>query len=739
MAERIGPGGCDRGSGSWPGADPLRFPVRSTHKSPKVTFFGHFGTGNPGNESTLLTILSRLRALYPEGEFSCVCSYPETLTARVGIPAIPITTRALRIWDREIPLPRRLLMTFTGLRAEAGQYRRAFSALGANDLFIAPGTGLVTDAYGLFNWGPYNMFKWTLMAKLRRSKVLFISVGAGPIHHRAARVLIKATLSLADYRSYRDDASRECLKGIGLRTTGDPVYPDLVFSLPEALLQQQQIRSASKRRVVGLGLMVYAGRYSTADPRPETYTAYLESLADFARWLLDHDYDIRLLLGDSDTIVIEEFRSVFEARFGDFDETRIIEEPITLVDDVLVGLASCDLVVATRFHNVVLAMLLERPVIAISFHHKCSSLMRHMDLSEYCLDIHGLDTNRLIEQFQKLEQNQEAVKRTIADGLADARTALEHQYEIVFPSRDTAASIDGTSDRRDRPRRLEKRFLDLNSRLWGRLPGRVRDQRAVRAYGAWLHSLVCRGADREMYLGTHFLRNRPALELMARLLQTKKRGEQVTIAVLGCSIGVEVYSILWTLRSRRPDLDLAVAAVDISPEVVEIAERAMYTLESSDVVRFPIFEGLTEAERGELFDWIGDEARIKPWLREGITWQVGDAADAQLIKKLGPQDLVVANNFLCHMPERSAERCLRNLAQLVSPGGHLFVTGVDLDVRTKVALELGWDPIPELRGEIHDGDLFVRSDWPWRWWGLEPLDRRQPHWETRYSAAFRVR
>ena len=42
------------------------------------------------------------------------------------------------------------------------------------------------------------------------------------------------------------------------------------------------------------------------------------------------------------------------------------------------------------------------------------------------------------------------------------------------------------------------------------------------------------------------------------------------------------------------------------------------------------------------------------------------------------------------------------------------------------------------RAEIHDGDPLVRADWPWRWWGLEPLDRRRPDWETRYSAVFRI-
>ena len=63
-----------------------------------------------------------------------------------------------------------------------------------------------------------------------------------------------------------------------------------------------------------------------------------------------------------------------------------------------------------------------------------------------------------------------------------------------------------------------------------------------------------------------------------------------------------------------------------------------------------------------------------------------DAADPELINILGPQDMVVASNFLCHMAPADAEKCLGNIAQLVSPGGYLFVSGVDLDVRTKVQL-----------------------------------------------------
>jgi hypothetical protein len=37
---------------------------------------------------------------------------------------------------------------------------------------------------------------------------------------------------------------------------------------------------------------------------------------------------------------------------------------------------------------------------------------------------------------------------------------------------------------------------------------------------------------------------------------------------------------------------------------------------------------------------------------------------------------------------------------MVKPDGYLFVSGVDLDVRTKVARDLGWKPVSDLLREI---------------------------------------
>ena len=279
-------------------------------------------------------------------------------------------------------------------------------------------------------------------------------------------------------------------------------------------------------------------------------------------------------------------------------------------------------------------------------------------------------------------------------------------------------------------------YLRLNKWVWKRLPSRFLNSGLIFSYGMFLQSLVRRRSKRRQYSGTFFLRNRPELELMRRLAESNASGSSLSIAVVGCSIGAEVYSILWTLRSARPDLKVQMCAVDISAEVLNVARKGVYTSQTSEFVGASIFERMSEKELAEMFEWKGDEARVKPWLCEGIRWQVGDAGDPNLINLLGPQDIVVASNFLCHMEPPDAENCLRAIAGLVKPGGYVFVSGVDLDIRAKVAGDLGWRPVPELIEEIHDGDPSVRGDWPWEWWGLEPLNKRRSNWQMWYAVAF---
>jgi chemotaxis protein methyltransferase CheR len=281
-------------------------------------------------------------------------------------------------------------------------------------------------------------------------------------------------------------------------------------------------------------------------------------------------------------------------------------------------------------------------------------------------------------------------------------------------------------------------YLRLHERIWDYRPASIITSRLLRPYARLLHAVARAYAPRRQNGSTYFFRNRAELDLMRRLVDQQPEGATVKIAVLGCSIGAELYSITWTLRSARPDLRLVVHAVDISRDALRVCREGVYPLEASESPAKTLCERMSPAEVCLLFDSDGESIRIKPWLKEGITWHERDAADPALPELLGAQDIVVANRFLCHMDPPEAERTLRAIARLLRPGGYLFVSGVDLDVRAKVAHELRWVPVADLLEDIHDGDPSLRNSWPLGYWGLEPLDKGRRDWQIRYASAFRV-
>jgi chemotaxis methyl-accepting protein methylase len=283
-----------------------------------------------------------------------------------------------------------------------------------------------------------------------------------------------------------------------------------------------------------------------------------------------------------------------------------------------------------------------------------------------------------------------------------------------------------------------KPLLALGKHVWSRLPAPLSRTRPMRYCGDLLHSFVRHRAERSQYHATFFLRNRAELRLISALVNRTATERTVKLAVLGCSNGAEVYSILWTLRSSQPDLLITTEAIDICDAIVNIAKQGRYSLIRPELMDTPIFDRLTSEEMEAIFDKDEDNVTVKPWIRVGINWRVADVCAPAFTALLSRQDIVVANRFLCHMTSGKAERCLRNMSKVVSPGGYLFVSGVDLDVRTRIARELGWQPLFDLVEEIHDGDQSLREGWPCHYWGLEPLDKRRSDWRLRYAAAFQI-
>jgi polysaccharide pyruvyl transferase WcaK-like protein len=407
--------------------------TESLQKKSKIALFGHFGSDNFGNEGTLKAVLSNLRRLLPEVEFECICTEPASAAGIHGIAAAPISPRVLAAWKPKKGLARRLRTIVLGFPIELYRWYHAFSTLKGTDTLIVPGTGLLTDAFGLWSWGPYNLLKWSVLAKLRGCKLLFVSVGVGPLRGAFSRRFVKSALGLADYRSYRDVSSAQYVKAIGFSRNDDRVFPDLAFSLPDPILSRD--RPMFKRRpVVGLGLMNFSSMYGDNKPGIETYQSYINSMLTLAEWLLNRGYGIRLLIGELGDPA-SDFCNTLRERVSADAYDRIIETAVTSVDELLSQVADTDFVVATRFHNVLFALLNNKPVVSISFHYKCASLMSAMGLSEYCIWINRLQADDLIGKMLAMEENSDNLKSLIAARNDEFRAALEEQYGIIATRR----------------------------------------------------------------------------------------------------------------------------------------------------------------------------------------------------------------------------------------------------------------------------------------------------------------
>jgi polysaccharide pyruvyl transferase WcaK-like protein len=94
-------------------------------------------------------------------------------------------------------------------------------------------------------------------------------------------------------------------------------------------------------------------------------------------------------------------------------------------------MAEADVVVATRYHNIVCALKMGKPTLSLSYAEKNAALLEDAGLGDYTQEVEGFDVERLKEQFKQLVSERALLATKIAAFNALAKRRLQHQEELL--------------------------------------------------------------------------------------------------------------------------------------------------------------------------------------------------------------------------------------------------------------------------------------------------------------------
>jgi len=303
----------------------------------KVLISGYYGFKNTGDELILRKIIEDVRSLYPNSEITVWSGNPEYTEKIHKVNAVN--------------------------RFSVDDTIRAVSR---SDCVIVGGGGLIHDYFKLdvkdifLSFG-YNVAAYSivpLLAKIYEKPVFFWTHGVGPLFSKDSERFCKWFYSLADLTTVRDPFSYSLLKK--LTKSSAKIYEDIdpVLKLNVADFINSEPVSDGKIRL-GINLRPWFNE-----------SVFLTKLANVLRNLLEVRKELIILPIPFD---LSQDVKVLEALISLLPGDRVEKEimfSLETPDDVILAVQQTDLFIATRLHSLILAYLLEKPVLSIVYDRK---------------------------------------------------------------------------------------------------------------------------------------------------------------------------------------------------------------------------------------------------------------------------------------------------------------------------------------------------------------------------------
>ena len=417
----------------------------------KIGLLDHMGWGNMGDAAVQEAFIDNIKKRQPNAELIAFSLNPDDTRKRHHLPAYSITwsvpngtgldssgtkplqqTAGLKNLLKRWRLFYKVAKPIHDVVQELLHLVRSYCVVRTLDLLIISGGGQLCELWRGPWSHPYNVFKFCLLAKLSRTPVFIVGVGAGPLEHPLSKFFARWSVRMAAYTSFRDAESRAllCRLGVNEKTY---VYPDPAYAL-EMPTRAAATFSRQLRPKVGINPIGYCDPRIWPRQDEAAYCRYLDKLAAIAYWLLDNEYDVEIFTAEIsvDRYAIDDLRQRLPICASANGSSRVTCAPALGLQDLLLQMSGFDFIITAKFHGVVFSHLLAKPVIALSYHHKIDDLMRAVGHGQYCLDIGRFEQKSAVETFKMLVEDNNDLKSRFRRTALTYRNALHGQFDGLF-------------------------------------------------------------------------------------------------------------------------------------------------------------------------------------------------------------------------------------------------------------------------------------------------------------------
>jgi polysaccharide pyruvyl transferase WcaK-like protein len=362
---------------------------------------------------------------------------PNQEASKPGAPIAPTRMLSGRIRRslRRVVHPARALLGEVLAAAEAIAYfPTQLRVTRGLDGVLLLGGGQIHDFWSGPFGHPATLFFWALACRLRRKPFIVLSVGGVPLHSRLSRWFTRRALEWSRYASFRDEDTAEIAKSLGFRRPC-PIAPDLAWGLQHGSKEGHARRDASRPMderptVIAVSPMVYQHPALWPQGDAQCYADYVDKLAAFCAQLAGQGHKVVLFASQirSDPVAIGDVL----ARIPPVLRDKLRVQQVANSAELLRCLAHADIVVATRFHGVVLSLLAGRPALSVSYQQKNDSVLADLGEARYALDVHRFSLADLDQRFDELWERRHAYQARLAGYVRQQRARLDAQYDEVF-------------------------------------------------------------------------------------------------------------------------------------------------------------------------------------------------------------------------------------------------------------------------------------------------------------------